>query len=295
LPVGVDSDGQLRKGVIRAQEVPRDASDGPGTAHGTQDGPGSWLSTGRLGGGDGIHVSDIGRSSRGLGFNSSAGEVTSPGAARLWSMGHGEASVEAMVELARRDHGIRLVLDEFGPPPPWIRPPGFATLTRFILEQQVSLASAQSAYRRLNEAVGEITPGSLLELDDAELRTVGFSRQKSRYARELAGAVLGGSLHLDGLGSLPDEEVRAMLTAVPGIGPWTADVYLLACLGRPDIWPVGDRALRVAAAEVLGLARVPEPADLERIGERWRPHRSAAARLLWHAYLSRRGRVTTPV
>ncbi len=87
--------------------------------------------------------------------------------------------------------------------------------------------------------------------------------------------------------------MRAALTALPGIGRWTADVYLLACLGRPDLWPVGDRALQVAAAEALGLATVPDQSGLEAVGERWRPHRSTAARLLWHGYLARRGRAET--
>jgi DNA-3-methyladenine glycosylase II len=93
---------------------------------------------------------------------------------------------------------------------------------------------------------------------------------------------------------MDDDAVRRALVALPGIGPWTADVYLLACLGRPDLWPVGDRALQVAVAEALGLAAVPDPGSLEGLGERWRPHRSTAARILWHGYLGRRGRVETP-
>ena len=102
-----------------------------------------------------------------------------------------------------------------------------------------------------------------------------------------------GDLDLEGLAHLDDDAVRRALTALPGIGRWTADVYLLACLGRPDLWPVGDRALQVAAAEALELDTVPDQAALELLGERWRPHRSSAARLLWHGYLVRRGRVET--
>ena len=105
--------------------------------------------------------------------------------------------------------------------------------------------------------------------------------------------MLDGTLDLAGLAELPDDEVRRALVALPGIGPWTADVYLLACLGRPDLWPIGDRALQVAAAEALGLAAVPDPTALTVLGERWRPLRSTAARLLWHGYLSRRGRAET--
>jgi DNA-3-methyladenine glycosylase II len=209
-------------------------------------------------------------------------------------MRHADAD-GSTAELARRDARLRSVLEDFGPPPHWTRPPGFATLVLFILEQQVSLASAQAAFRRLEEAVGEVTPEALPAFDDAELRAVGFSRQKIGYVRALAGAVRDGSLDLDGLVARPDDEVRSMLRTVPGIGPWTCDVYLLACLDRPDVWPVGDRALQVSAAEVLGLDDIPGPVELGRIGEPWRPHRSAAARILWHAYLSRRGRNVSPV
>jgi len=154
----------------------------------------------------------------------------------------------------------------------------------------VSLASARAAYDRLRAELGDVTATGVASLDDEALRRVGFSRQKTRYARELANATAAGVLDFDALARLPDDEVRRALIALPGVGPWTADVYLLSCLRRPDIWPVGDRALQVAAAEVLDLETTPDPATLEVIGARWSPHRSAAARLLWHSYLSRRGR-----
>lgn len=139
-----------------------------------------------------------------------------------------------------------------------------------------------------------MTPARLLRTTPEHLRQDGVSRQKDRYLRALAHAVHSGDLDLAALTDLPDHEVRAALMALPGIGRWTADVYLLACLGRPDLWPVGDRALQVAAAEALGLAEVPSAGELESLGERWRPNRSAAARLLWHGYLARRGRAETP-
>jgi DNA-3-methyladenine glycosylase II len=120
------------------------------------------------------------------------------------------------------------------------------------------------------------------------------SRQKDRYLRALATAVTSGDLDLDSLARVSDDDARRDLLALPGIGPWTADVYLLACLGRPDLWPVGDRALQVATAEALLLDAVPDRTELELVGERWRPLRSAAARLLWHGYLARRGRAETP-
>lgn len=136
------------------------------------------------------------------------------------------------------------------------------------------------------EAVGTPTPEAVLTLDDDALLTIGFSRQKRAYARDLAHRVAEGTLDLEGLGRLPDEEVRARLTEVKGIGAWTADVYLMMALGRPDLWPIGDRALVVAARALRGLEQDPTPAELERIGEAWRPWRSVAARVLWHLYLS---------
>ena len=139
-----------------------------------------------------------------------------------------------------------------------------------------------------------MTPETVLACSPDELRADGVSRQKDRYLRALAEAVAAGTLDLDALAAHDDATARAELIALPGIGRWTADVYLLACLGRPDLWPVGDRALQVAVAEALDRAEVPDPVALEALGERWRPHRSSAARVLWHGYLGRRGRVETP-
>ena len=177
-----------------------------------------------------------------------------------------------------------------GPPPLWDRAPGFPTLIHIILEQQVSLASAQAAFDRLRAAADPLTPDRFLDLTDAELLAIGFSRQKARYGRELATAVIDGSLALDRLPELDDEAVHRALIDVPGIGPWTAAVYLLMVLGRPDVWPVDDIALAQAVAEVKGLDRRPGPREMAELGEPWRPWRSVAARLLWHDYLSRRGR-----
>jgi DNA-3-methyladenine glycosylase II len=194
--------------------------------------------------------------------------------------------------LAAADPDLARVVAEHGVPPRWARPDGFATLVLFILEQQVSLASAAATYRRIVDRLGAMTPQRVLAV--AELRTDGVSRQKERYLRALAEEVDSGSLDLDALRDLPDDEVVARLTALPGIGRWTADVYLLASLDRPDLWPVGDRALQVATAEALELGSTPSPAELAVIGDRWRPRRSTAARILWHGYLARRGRVETP-
>jgi len=206
-----------------------------------------------------------------------------------------DASFSATIaELLAEDPVLARVVTEHGEPPFWHRPAGFASLVLFILEQQVSLASAAAAYRRVLDRIGVMAPEPLLATAAEELRADGVSRQKDRYLRALADAVATGELDLAALPTLDDDEVRRRLTALPGIGRWTADVYLLACLGRPDLWPIGDRALQVAAAEALHLAVVPVGDELETIGERWRPHRSSAARILWHGYLGRRGRVETP-
>jgi DNA-3-methyladenine glycosylase II len=199
----------------------------------------------------------------------------------------------ALAQLTASDPDLARLVAAHGTPTLWLRPAGFPSLVMFILEQQVSLASAAAAYRKVLERIGRMEPEALLRTTPDALRLDGVSRQKDRYLRALATEVSSGSLDLAALDGLDDDGVRAALTALPGIGRWTADVYLLACLGRPDLWPVGDRALQVAAAESLGLQEVPDRAGLEVIGERWRPHRSTAARLLWHGYLTRRGRGET--
>lgn len=195
-----------------------------------------------------------------------------------------------MDALAARDTDLAAIVARFGYPPLWAREASFATLVQIILEQQVSLASAKAAFDRLGAALGQIEPQRLLTLDDASLKTIGFSRQKTHYARLLAQALLDGQLDLARLARLPDEEVRATLKQLKGIGDWTVDIYLLMALRRPDVWPKGDLGLAVGAQEVKGLAVRPTPSELESLGNAWRPWRAAAARLLWHHYLSTRTR-----
>ena len=198
-----------------------------------------------------------------------------------------EADLPAAVAvLSARDAGLATIAARFGVPPLWAREPGFATLVHLILEQQVSLASAKAAFDRLVVATDPLTPASLLRLDDAELLAIGFSRQKARYSRALAESVTSGVLDLDALPGLEDDEVDRRLTTVPGIGPWTATIYRLMVLLRPDAWPVGDIALAQALAETRGLAGRPTQDDLRAIAEDWRPWRAVAARMLWHHYLS---------
>ena len=197
--------------------------------------------------------------------------------------------LEGVKWLSEKDPDLSMVVSEYGPPPLWDREPGFPSLLKIILEQQVSLASAQSTYDKLVSKLGILTPGSFITLDDAELKESGFSRQKTRYGRILAKSILDGSLDIYGFEEFSNEEVEEKLTALTGIGKWTAGIYLLMILCRPDVWPGGDLALNKAMMEVKGLEKVPDNDTAEEIAENWRPWRSVAARILWHHYLSGRG------
>lgn len=191
--------------------------------------------------------------------------------------------------LARRDADLRRIYNQYGPPPLWDREPGFATLVYIIFEQQVSLASAKAAYTRLETACRKkVTPRRLLNIADAQMKAIGFSRQKMGYARELAQAILTQQFVPEALVSMSDDAVRGELVKLKGIGRWTADIYLLMCLLRPDVWPHGDLALAVAVQKVKGLPTRPSYDELNHMAEQWKPWRAVAARLFWHYYLSER-------
>lgn len=175
----------------------------------------------------------------------------------------------------------------YGTPPLWDRPPGFATLLQIILEQQVSLASAKACFDKLTYHLEDVSPENVLALSDTDLRSIGFSRQKTSYARHLAEAILEQRIDLDKLHDMPDADVRGELTRLKGIGQWTSDIYLLMALLRPDVMPKGDIALHAAWHRISGEPR-PGADEFLAVAERWRPHRSTAARLLWHFYLSER-------
>jgi DNA-3-methyladenine glycosylase II len=192
-------------------------------------------------------------------------------------------------ELTVRDTDLARVVQTYGVPPLWVREPGFPSLVYIILEQQVSLASARAAFQRLRAAASPLTPTRFLRLSDAQLKQIGFSRQKTLYTRLLAESIVKRHLHLNDLHDLSDDAARKFLIALKGIGTWTADIYLLSALRRPDIWPIGDLALAVAVQEVKRLRSRPSPERLERLSKLWRPYRAVAARLFWHAYLSKRG------
>ena len=205
-----------------------------------------------------------------------------------------ETFAEACLLLAGEDEPLGVVVSDHGIPPFWSRRPGFATLVLFILEQQVSLESGAAMYRRLAELTGEVTPASVIAAGETGLRSIGVTRQKTRYLLDLAELVVDGELDLEEIRTLHADEARRRLLAIRGVGPWTADVYLLSALRHPDVFPVGDRALQVGMAEVLGLSAVPNTEEMLILAHSWRPVRAAAARLIWHAYLSIRGRVEPP-
>ena len=206
-----------------------------------------------------------------------------------------ECFAHAVRELTQRDADLAAVVARYGTPPLWVREPGFPTLVYIILEQQVSLASARALYQRLQEAVRPFTPGRFLKLTEVQMRRLGFSRQKTHYTRLLAEAIRCKQFALHKLHELEDELARQQLIAQKGIGNWTADIYLLSALRRPDIWPVGDLALATAVQEVKRLRKRPSPEKLEKMSIPWRPWRAVAARLFWHAYLCKRGQNTASV
>jgi DNA-3-methyladenine glycosylase II len=196
----------------------------------------------------------------------------------------GDADVLAGVRALRRKCQImRHVHDTAGDPPLRLRPAGFEGLCRVIAGQQLSVASATAIWNRTEAAVRPFSPRALLALSDAELAAAGLSRPKIRTLRAIAEACANG-LNLAKLARASDEEVHAALTQVVGIGPWTADVYIMFCLGRADAWAPGDLALQIAAQRALGLAERPTAEELRDIAERWRPWRGVAARLLWAYY-----------
>lgn len=188
--------------------------------------------------------------------------------------------------LAQKEPVFMRIIELHGPPPLWDRPPGFATLVHIILEQQVSLASARAAFEKLKIACPAVSPAHFLTFDDLQLKEIGFSRQKTAYCRSLANEIVAGRLDLDALAAKDDEEVRTVLTGLKGIGPWTAEIYLLMVLCRPDAWPVHDLALITALRRAFELPAAPSVDQFIRLGEAWRPYRAVAARLLWHYYLS---------
>jgi DNA-3-methyladenine glycosylase II len=192
-----------------------------------------------------------------------------------------KASLDALTHIEPR---FGPVIDKMGYPEPRLRDPGYATLLRTIVGQQVSVAAAASVWNKLEVLIGDgCAPHKLLEQDFDALRACGLSRQKQGYARSLAELVVSGGLPLDALPS-DDEEAIAYLTQVKGIGRWSAEIYLLFAEGRGDIWPAGDLAVQEAVGRLMGLPERPTEKATREIAEPWRPHRGAAAIFTWHIY-----------
>ena len=191
-------------------------------------------------------------------------------------------------QLAKKDSHLKAILKQYGFPPMWRRPVSFATLIHIILEQQVSLASARSAFNKLKEKTGTISPKNVLKLSDEEMRACYFSRQKTIYARCLATAILSKQLDLKKLSNATNEDIRNALKQIKGIGDWTVDVYLLFALQRSDVFPTGDLAMMNALKEIKQLPKHTSKEQILEMAEIWRPYRSLATMLLWHHYIKTR-------
>jgi len=190
-------------------------------------------------------------------------------------------------QLAARDADLATVIQAHSYPPMWTRPNSFETLVHIILEQQVSLASALSALHKLKEYTKELTPANVIPLTDDEMRACYVSRQKAGYIRYLAQQLHGGDLRLDQLEHLSDDEVRARLITLKGIGHWTIDVYLMFVLRRADIFPIGDLAAVNALKRVKNLPADTTKEEMTEVAAQWKPYRTIATMLLWHDYLSK--------
>lgn len=189
-------------------------------------------------------------------------------------------------QLAEADPDLGAVLARLGEPPMWEREPGFATLIQIILEQQVSLVAARTMYQRLTVHLGAMSPELVHANQVSGLRDFGLTRQKAGYCHGLASRILDGSLDLDLIDHGPDAAGRQALLAVPGLGPWSVDIYYLMALRRPDVWPRGDLALAAALREVKHLDALPSRDEQQLLASAWAPWRSVAARILWAHYLA---------
>jgi DNA-3-methyladenine glycosylase II len=190
--------------------------------------------------------------------------------------------------VASLDPDLQRIVDEHGYPEFWNRPNTFESFVWFILEQQVSLASARAALGKLRDRVGQVTPASVLALTDDELRAVSFSRQKTVYVRGLARQIENGDLDLASLAALSDSAIRERLVRLNGIGNWTVDVYLIIVLHRLDRFPAGDLAAVNGLRELKGLPRTTPVAEVVAVTQPWAPYRTIGTMLVWHRYLARR-------
>lgn len=203
-----------------------------------------------------------------------------------------ETYEKAIFELASRDRDLGSIVADWGHPPFWTHEAGFPGIVISILAQQVSLESAEAAFRKLEASV-DVTPEQFLTLDERSLKAIGFSRQKTSYVREIARGILDGEVDLQLLETMDDDQARTVLIGLRGIGQWTAEAYLLFALRRPDAWPSGDLALIKTIQEIRKLAAPLSAEGADAIASHWRPWRAVAARMLWHYYLCSRGRAAS--
>lgn len=190
-------------------------------------------------------------------------------------------------QLIKKDELFKMINEKYGVPPDWSRPPGFVSLARIILEQQVSLASADAHFNKLNNYLKDFTPENILKLSDEEMRNCQISRQKTKYLRALSNAILDGEIALEEMPDLNETEVRNQLTSIKGIGNWTADIYLMFCLQAKDIFPIGDIAIANTMKE---LTEADSKVEMIKCSENWKPFRSLASYFLWYYYLRKRNR-----
>lgn len=190
--------------------------------------------------------------------------------------------------LSKKDKHLKSIIQQHGYPPMWTRKQGFETLILTILEQQVSLAAAFAAYKKLKERIGTVTPAKILRMSNEELRECYFTRQKQGYAKNLAEAFISKTLPWKQFPDMTDDEVRQHLTSIKGIGNWTADVYLMHALQRTDLFPLGDIALVNSLKETKQLHPHTSKEEILLIAEPWKPYRTIASMILWHAYIKKR-------
>ena len=195
-------------------------------------------------------------------------------------------------KLIKRDRLFSSINDKYGHPPDWTRPQGFISLSKIILEQQVSLASAKAHFLKLSNYLPEFAPANILKLTDEEMRDCQISRQKALYLRCLSHAVLEGEINFEKLPELEEPEVRRQLTGIKGIGNWTADIYLMFCMQAKDIFPIGDIAIVNTVRELYDVKTGDE---IHLLAEKWKPLRSLAAYFFWHYYLSKRKKSPPPI
>ena len=197
---------------------------------------------------------------------------------------------KAIKYLSKKDKDLAALYEADGVPPLWARRPGFTTLIKIILEQQVSLASAKAVYRKLERNIKPFTPIRFKELGIAYLKSLGVTRQKSSYCINIAVAILDDKLDLKSLNKMNDDNAKEILIRIKGIGSWTADIYLLMALRRSDIWPAGDMALASSMRKIKRLRSYPAYEKQIKIAEKWQPYRSVAARMLWQHYLNKKAK-----